>query len=215
MLKNHTNKRYLCSLAENVFFMALFAFISSLCEHRNHGGVVSAFFLLQQLPPYEVVSSDPWPTSAAEAENELKRDGYQQQIATNEPNNNCSKVAGENATTMPPTPTAISSANNSLFSVRVDINEHQQQQLKEEKFNSTSGMDKIVNLSTTPNAAEIEDQNISNKSSELESMEHSIHDSHSPFNHFHPLGFINAVRHKKMLRKIRKLVAKGVHKYPF
>ena len=116
---------------------------------------------------------------------------------------------------MPPTPTAISSANNSLFSVRVDINEHQQQQLKEEKFNSTSGMDKIVNLSTTPNAAEIEDQNISNKSSELESMEHSIHDSHSPFNHFHPLGFINAVRHEKMLRKIRKLVAKGVLKYHF
>ena len=215
MLKNHTNKRYLCSLAENAFFMALLAFISPLCEHRNHGGAVSAFFLLQQLPPYEMISSDPWPTSAAEAENELKKDGHQQQIATNEPNNNnSSKVAEENTTTI--LPTAISGANNSLFSVRVDINEHQQQQLKEEKFNSTSGMDKIVNLSTTPNAAEIEDQNnLSNKSSEFQSMEQQKHDSHSLFNHFHPLGFINAVRHKKMLRKIRKLVAKGVHKYHF
>ena len=215
MLKNHTNKRCLFSLAENAFcFVALFAFISPLCEHRNHGGVVSAFFLLQQLPPYEVISSDPWPTSSAEAENELKKDGHQQQIATNEPNNNnSSKVAEENATTI--LPTAISGANNSLFSVRVDINEQQQQQLKEEKLNSTRGMDKNINLSTTPNAAEIEDQNLSNKSSELQSMEQQKHDSHSLFNHFHPLGFINAVRHKKMLRKIRKLVAKGVHKYPF
>ena len=145
MLKNHTNKRCLFSLAENAFFVALFAFISPLCEHRSHGGAVSAFFLLQQLPPYEVISLDPWPTSAAEAENELKKDGHPQQIATNESNNNnSSKVAGENATTMPPT--AISSANNSLFSVRVDINEHQQQELKEEKFNSTRGMDKNVNL---------------------------------------------------------------------
>ena len=215
MLK-HTSKWNGFNLAENAFIIAFFV-LSSPCEHKN--GFVRTF-VLQQLPLYEAVASaNEWPKAAEENE---QTDELQQLPGTN---NNSSKVVGAHqqhpnfhvdanlsGTTILSTP----SSNKLLVNDRDD--EQQQVQERKKFIGTTSGVDKdnILNLSTKENTQK--HQKRKEKSSESkqehnggnndEDVVDSLHVNPS-FNHFHPLGFLNGVRHQNMLRKIRKLAVKG------
>ena len=223
MLK-HTSKWNGFNLAENALIIAFFV-LSSPCEHKN--GFVRTF-VLQQLPLYEAVASaNEWPKAAEENE---QTDELQQLLVLN---NSSSKVVGAqqqtnfhvdanlNGTTnvktnlFTPTPTSTKL----LFAIVGDGDDEQQQVQKKKKFIVTTReveKDNILNLSTKENTQK--HQKREEKSSESkqehnggnndEDVVDSLHVNPS-FNHFHPLGFLNGVRHQNMLRKIRKLAVKG------